>query len=326
MWTHYKLTDENLHQFVLPEGKAEKLFFDRDLPGFGIRVRRDMKGRVRRKWIYQYRSRLDGKQHRVALGNVDKPAPVLATKARQAAARLSENVQTGSDPQNERKVAKQERKRLLLDEALRYLDDRRNGIVGRRPMRDSTYRMARRYFEKHWAALARRPVASITEAEVKSELRKIIDQRGKQAARVAKTNLSAFYVWALGEGISKTNPTIATHALPPSAPRSRVLSDAEIRIIWAACGDDDFGRIIKLLFFSGARRAEIGGLKWSEINFDTGVMTLPGHRTKSVDSCSLHCRRKRSRYCGNVRAKPAGIFCSVRPAAPSAGGVGKRWS
>ena len=216
----------------------------------------------------------------MALGNVDKPA-VSATKARQAAAALAERVQIGSDPQKERKEAKKDRKRLLLDEALRYLDDRRNGIVGRRPMRDSTYKVARRYFEKHWAALASRPVASITEAEVKSELRKIIDQRGKQAARVAKANLSAFFVWALREGIAKSNPTNATHALAQNPPRDRVLSDREIRAIWAACGDDDFGRIIKLLFFTGCRRDEIGGLKWTEIDFDTGLMTLPAPRTKS---------------------------------------------
>jgi hypothetical protein len=49
MWQQHQLTDQNLHQFVLPEGKGEKLFFDRDLPGFGVRVRREASGRVRRK-------------------------------------------------------------------------------------------------------------------------------------------------------------------------------------------------------------------------------------------------------------------------------------
>jgi integrase len=280
MWQH-QLTDENLHHCVLPDGKAEKLYFDRDLPGFGIRVRRTAKGRVQRKWFYQYRSRLDGKQHRVALGHVDKPAAVSATKARQAAAALGERVQIGSDPQKERKAAKAARKRLLLDEALKYLEDRRSGIVGRRPMRDSTYGPAKRYFEVHWGALAKRPVASITENEVKEQLRKIIDRHGKQAARAAKANLSAFYAWAMREGIAKTNPTIATHPLAQNPPRDRVFDDNEIRAIWSACRDDDFGRIIKLLFFTACRRDEIGGLRWSDINFITGVLTIPGPRTKS---------------------------------------------
>ena len=278
MW---QLTDEKLHECTLPEGKAEKLYFDRDLPGFGIRVRRLANGRTLRKWFYQYRSKLDGKQARVALGNVDKPAPITATKARQAAATIAERVQIGSDPQKERKEAKKANKLLLLDAALKYLDDRRSGIVGKRPMRDSTYRPAKRYFELHWGTLARRPVASITEAEVKTELRRIIERHGKQAARAAKANLSAFYVWALREGIAKTNPTIATHALAQNEPRDRVFDDNEIRTIWAALRDDDFGRIVKLLFFTACRRDEIGGLRWAEIDFSSGVMTLPPARTKS---------------------------------------------
>jgi len=284
MW---QLTDETLSQCVLPEGKSEKLYFDRDFSGFGIRVRRKASGRVQRIWIYQYRSRLDGRQHRVALGQVDKPAPVSAAKAREAAIRLSERVQTGTDPQKERKEAKKARKLLLLDAALKYLDDRRTGIVGKRPMRDSTYRPAKRHFELHWAALARRPVASITETEVKTALRNIIEQHGKQAARAAKANLSAFYVWALGEGIAKSNPTIATHALAHNPPRDRVRDDDEIRTIWAALRDDDFGRIVKLLFFTACRRDEIGGLRWSEIDLSTGIMTLPPARTKSARGLEL---------------------------------------
>lgn len=279
MW---QLTDDVLPQCVLPEGKSEKLYFDRDLPGFGVRVRQDASGRVRRNWFYQYRSRLDGSQRRVKLGAVDRPGPtVSASKARQAAAALAERVHTGRDPQTERKQAKKDRKRLLLDEALKYLDDRRTGIVGKRPMRVSTYKQAKRHFELHWAALAKRPVASITEAEIKAELRRIIERHGKQGARVAKANLSAFFVWALREGIAKTNPTIATHALAQNAPRDRVFSDDEIRAIWAACRDDDCGRIIKLLLFTGCRRNEIGGLKWSELDLEAGLLVLPSHRVKS---------------------------------------------
>lgn len=281
--TWYQLTDAALHECTLPEGKSEKLYFDRDLTGFGIRVRRKANGRVQRKWFFQYRSKLDGKQRRVGLGNVDKPSAVSATKARQAAAALNDRVQTGgADPQQERRETKQANKLLLLDAALKYLDDRKGGIVGKRPMRETTYKRARLHFEKHWGTLAVRPVAAITENEIKTELRKIIDRHGKQAARVAKANLSAFYVWALKEGLVKTNPTIYTHALAQNPPRERVLTDDEIRAIWSTLRDhDDFGHIVKLLFFTGCRRNEIGGLCWSELNLNTGTMTLPALRTKS---------------------------------------------
>src|SRR5436305_15023397 len=105
-----KLVDENLHRCILPECKPETTFADDDLPGFGIRVRRDVKGRVRRKWFYQYRSRSDGKQHRLNLGNVDSPAAVPATRARQKATEHSVNAQLGDDPQKKaRKLEKPRR-------------------------------------------------------------------------------------------------------------------------------------------------------------------------------------------------------------------------
>ena len=63
--------------------------------------------------------------------------------------------------------------------------------------------------------------------------------------------------------------------------RERVLSDDELKQIWQACGDDDFGRIVKLLLLTACRRIEIGGLLWHEINFTTGMLTIPGERTKN---------------------------------------------
>ena len=243
------LVDENLRRCVLPEGKPEETYADTDLPGFGIRVRRNAKGRVQRRWFYQYRSKADGGQHRINLGNVDSPAAVPATRARQAAAGLSVRVQVGGDPQKERKVAKTGAKRLFLDEALKYLADRKDGVIGKRPMRLSTYKAAKRYFELHWAPLQKRPVASITETEVKEQLRKIIDQHGKTAAIRAKSNLSAFYVWAQREGVAKTNPTLNTHAIAENPPRARVLDDNEIRAIWLGCREDDFGQNRKAVVF-----------------------------------------------------------------------------
>jgi integrase len=229
----------------------------------------------------QYRSKT-GKQGRVSLGSVDKPAQLSATKARQKATELLVNVRAGEDPQKARKAVQKAHKELLLDCALRYLQDRKDGVVGRRPMSKSTFLAARRTFEKHFAALARRPVALITDDEIRKGLRQVIERHGKVAAINDKSNLSAFFGWAMREGIAKANPTMNAQALAANAPRDRVFDDDEIRAIWRACGDDgNFSKILKLLLLTGARRNEIGGLQWSEINFGVGVLTIPASRTKS---------------------------------------------
>jgi len=84
------------------------------------------------------------------------------------------------------------------------------------------------------------------------------------------------------EGLSEHNPVIATN--DPEAgvlPRDRVLADHELVAVWKACRDDDFGRIVRLLTLTGCRREEIGSLVWSELNLDTGVLSIPGERTKN---------------------------------------------
>ena len=81
------------------------------------------------------------------------------------------------------------------------------------------------------------------------------------------------------------NPVINTNKRE-ERPRERVLSDAELRLIWQALSDnesvsDHYSTIIRLLLLTGQRVNEIAGLRWSEINFERGVISLPGERTKN---------------------------------------------
>ena len=60
-----------------------------------------------------------------------------------------------------------------------------------------------------------------------------------------------------------------------------MLTEAELREVWHACGDDDYGRIVKLLILTGQRKTEIGNLSWGEINEAQRQIELPGARTKN---------------------------------------------
>jgi integrase len=51
------------------------------------------------------------------------------------------------------------------------------------------------------------------------------------------------------------------------------LSEAELEAIWKACGDDDFGRSIKLLILTGQREAEISQLLWDDVHDDEIILT-----------------------------------------------------
>jgi integrase len=96
------------------------------------------------------------------------------------------------------------------------------------------------------------------------------------------------FSWAVKEGLCDSNPVVATNDPAEGIrPRERILSDHELAVVWNACLDDDFGRIIKLLILTGCRREEIGALKWHELDLDAGTMTIPGTRTKNHRTLAL---------------------------------------
>src|SRR5262249_29577381 len=94
-------------------------------------------------------------------------------------------------------------------------------------------------------------------------------------------------VWAMGEGTTEVNPVIGTNQPDTSEPRDRVLDEGELVAIWKACTDGEFGKVLRLLMLLGSRRQEIGGMKWSEIDRDKSVWTLPKERAKNGRELTL---------------------------------------
>jgi integrase len=271
-----KFTKDTTNALVCPAGKTDHVEWDSDLPGFGIRLR----GSGAKSWIVQYR--IGRQQRREALGDVRK---VRLTDAREAARTIFAQVQLGIDPGAEREKAEAATAAAGLTLAIvieRYLADKQATL------RASSYQAATRYFGIHWKPLHDRPIGEIKRAEVAAALQTMIKAHGRVASARARSNLSALFNWAMREGLCESNPVIATNKPDKGVqPRERVLNDSELAAIWQNCLDDDFGRIVKLLILTGCRREEIGALKFSECDLDTGIMVLPGSRTKTNRSLEL---------------------------------------
>jgi integrase len=135
----------------------------------------------------------------------------------------------------------------------------------------------------YFKALHKMPLTKIGRSHVSSAVNKITGESGAAAAGRARAHLSAFFTWCLQQGHcgDRDNPVVDSANPKAGPPRDRVLKDGELAAIWAACGDDDYGKIIRLLILTGCRREEIGGLRWSEIDLDAGMLKLPGERTKN---------------------------------------------
>jgi integrase len=155
-------------------------------------------------------------------------------------------------------------------------------------LRSTSYADTSRYFALHWLPLRNRPLGAITRADVAGRLQELVKANGRIAAARARATLSSLYAWSMREGLCDSNPVISTNNPAIGVPsRDRVLADSELAVIWHACADDDFGRIARLLILIGARRREIGGLKWNDVNLDTGALLIPGERTKGGRALEL---------------------------------------
>jgi len=156
-----------------------------------------------------------------------------------------------------------------------YLDARRGGVRG------ATYELLERYLYSHWKALHGLPLDGVTRADVAASLAAIAKNSGPVAANRARSTLSKFYAWAIGEGLCDHNPVIGTNKRDENDPRERSLSDAEVARVWLTAPDSDYGSIVKLILLTGCRRTELGDLKWSEFDTEARTVTLPRDRTKN---------------------------------------------
>jgi integrase len=81
----------------------------------------------------------------------------------------------------------------------------------------------------------------------------------------------------------EVSPIVGMKPLTKETSRERVLTNDELRALWAACDADGypFGDCMKLLILSGQRRAEVAELRWSELDLDKRLWTLPSKRAKN---------------------------------------------
>jgi integrase len=201
---------------------------------------------------------------------------VSAEKARQEAKKVLGRVALGEDPATDKRERRDKDRlslRAVIDEYL---------AAKQREVRERTFRQVSRYLTgPYFKPLYGMPVDQVTRKDVASRLIAITREHGPIVASRARAALSTFYVWCMESGLTESNPVIGTPKPKEGKPRDRVLSDSELAAVWRACGDDDFGKIVKLLILLPCRRQEIGGLAYSEIDLENGRWRLAAERSKS---------------------------------------------
>jgi integrase len=261
-----KLTVKSTGALKLAPGQSDFIAFDNDIPGFGLRLRDGGS----RTWIFQYK--LGSKQRRMVIGSAKA---ITAEKARELAGVLHAKVRLGRDPAAAKAASIARAANDLGELVRRYLEHQKGEL------RPRSYVEVERHLARNAKALHGMPVSSIDRRTIADRLNLIAKESGAVTANRTRACLSAAFSWAMREGLAEANPVAGTGKREERA-RDRVLSDQEIKTIWDALEDDRFGAIVKLLTLTGQRKNEIAGLRWSEIDFDAGLISLPAERTKNA--------------------------------------------
>jgi integrase len=253
-----KLTARNV-ALALAKGEAERIVFDDEIPGLGVRMRAG--GSC--NWVFQYK--IGTKHRRMSIGAV---SAISVADAKKQAGKLHAQVKLGNDPAGVKAENRARASETFEEVAKLFLAAKRKKLKAR------TCADLERYLLCDAKSLHGLALAGIKQHNISKLLSEAPSRNHLRAW------LSAMFSWAMGEGLIEANPVTGTNKDEAKA-RVRVLSESELREVWAALQGDGYGDIVRLLMLTGQRRDEIGALRWFEIDFDRSVIVLPTTRTKN---------------------------------------------
>jgi integrase len=134
-----------------------------------------------------------------------------------------------------------------------------------------------------YPAIGDKPIDSIRRSDIFAMLDKIADRNGARMSDVTLSTLRRVLNWHALRDDNFFNPIVPgmNRQQAKDHRRERILSDDEIRAVWAATADGQpFSALVRFALLTSARRNEIAGMKWDEVD-DGGVWTLPAARSKT---------------------------------------------
>jgi integrase len=132
-------------------------------------------------------------------------------------------------------------------------------------------------------SLFAKPLVDITRGDIVRLLDQIIASGTPYRANRVLAALKKLMSWALDRGMIDVNPIAGLKPPHREQARDRVLSDAELASLMAAAdaAGHPFGYVTKLLVLTGQRRSEVSEMRWSEIDLERMVWTIPSSRSKN---------------------------------------------
>ena len=231
-----------------------------------------------RSWIQ--RLVIQGRRRDIGLGSLDR---VSLAQARKVAFENRNVAREGGDPTARAEIRRVQTFEEAADIVIKlhaetWRDGGKTANQWRASLRD--YVMPR---------LARRPVNTITSADVLAVLMPIWNTKRETARRV-RQRIGAICKWAIAEGHRDDNPS--GDAIAAALPRNgshrqhfRAVHYSTVSGALATVRDSGAWWATKAAFefltLTAARSGEVRGMRWHEVDLDAAIWTVPGQRMKA---------------------------------------------
>jgi integrase len=211
----------------------------------------------------------------------------------------------GKDPASEKQAAKGDAKRAAAEEIRGQLDLYENvarEFIERHAMksnRASTWRETGRILGLRpspddpsilvdvggdvMSAWKGRKIQEITKRDVITLLDVVNDRGSPIMANRVLAAVRKLFNWCVARDVIQVSPCTLVTPPAPERSRDRILNDDELRMVWNAADGDGwpFGPLVKMLVLTGQRLAEVGGMRWDEVDLENKLWTLPAERVKN---------------------------------------------
>lgn len=263
-----RITKSFLKQLEADRPKAERIIFDDEVRGFGIRARPDGVP------LYIFRYKLGRRRFRISLGPAHELPP---EKAREIARGYRVSIREGRDPLDERRQMRA--MPLLRDLAERYMQE--HAIPHKKP---GSIKNDRGLWDNHiLPMLGDRRVDRIDEADVLALKTKHAKRHPRANACLALLSkaLNLAETWKYRP--IRSNPCHLVKKFPPRK-RERIMSPEEMEAFGAALEFHEqrcpqVVTLLRVLLMTGARLNEIMRAKRSQLDVARRILILPDSKT-----------------------------------------------
>lgn len=263
-----KLTDKLCRETPSPS-KGNRLLRCALTQGLALRVTKS----GFRSFVFCY-SAPDGRERRMTIG---KFGDWSLAAARKRVHELRRQVNIGDDPLNQREEA---RKALTIRGLWQWYAETELPTLSSASQRD-ILRTWQRHIETNLGP--HRKVEDISRRDVQKLLDKTSLASGPYAGNRAHSYLRRILNLAVAEELIERNVASLSIRRNQEHPRLRYLTEAESSRLWQVLQNRKRTHsviAIQLLMLTGARRSEVLGMRWEELNLENGIWTKSPSRTK----------------------------------------------